>query len=277
MLDRSQTAARLAWGRLTAGRRPGPDFILIGTMRAGTTSLYRDLRAHPQVLPPVTKEIHYFDYHHGDGERWYHAHFPTDRQRSARAAAGGVAVSGEATPNYLAHPHAARWAGVELPETRFIVLLRDPVDRAQSHWKLMRRLGHENLSFGDALDSEERRIAPEWARMMEEPHYAATDWFRYSYASRGHYAEQLERWFGVIDRKRFLVVRSEDYYAEPATAWSDITRFVGISDWAPGDFSKVHGTASREEDPEAMALLRSHFAPHNERLTKLLDREFDWD
>jgi hypothetical protein len=277
ILDRGTTDARLAWGRWTAGSRPAPDFVLIGTMRAGTTSLFRDLRAHPQVLPPVTKEIHYFDYHHGSGERWYRAHFPTARERSAGGDGSRVTVSGEATPNYLAHPHAAGWAAAELPETRFIVLLRNPVERAHSHWKLMRRLDHETLSFADALDAEERRLAPEWERMLEEPNYAAVDWFRYSYAARGHYADQLGRWFEAIDRNRFLIVRSEDYYAEPAEAWRRITRFIGISDWSPGNFSKVHGTASRGEDEEVLARLRTHFAPHNERLATLVGRDFAWD
>lgn len=273
ILGRATTATRLAWGRRTAHRRPRPDFVLIGTMRAGTTSLYRDLKAHPQMLPPVTKEIHYFDYHHAEGERWYRAHFPTANQRART----GGSISGEATPNYLAHPHAAGWAARELPDTKFIVLLRNPVDRAFSHWKLMRRLGHETLGFAEAVAAEDGRIGKEWQRMLDDPHYAAVDWFRYSYAARGRYAEQLERWFGAIDEERFLIVRSEDYYAAPAEAWQRITDFVGLDAWSPPDFSNVHGTASSGPAPEVATRLREALAPHNAKLIDLIGEGFAWD
>ena len=241
-------------------------------MRAGTTSLFRDLRSHPQILPPVTKEIHYFDYHHTEGERWYRAHFPTRRERSR-----SNAITGEATPNYLAHPFAAEWAAQELPATKFVVLLRDPVARAFSHWKLMTRLGHETLPFADAIEREVDRIESEWQRLLAEPEYPAVDWFRYSYIARGRYAEQLERWFAHIDRSRFLVIQSERYYAEPAAVWEGITSFIGVSGWEPENFSNVHGTLSNGPDPSLAAELRTRLASHNARLAELVGGAFHWD
>ena len=107
-------------------------------------------------------------------------------------------VTGEATPNYLFHPHAPWWVAAELPEARLVVMLRDPVARAHSHWKLNRRIGLEELSFEEALDREEERIAPDRRRLAGEPDYAAYDLFHYSYVARGEYAEQLERWFAAV-------------------------------------------------------------------------------
>ncbi len=276
MRNRVRTEARLAWGRATAVRRQKPDFVLIGTMRAGTTSLFRDLKRHPQMLAPVTKEIHYFDYHHGKGERWYLAHFPTDGERSAVRNRHGAALSGEATPNYLAHPFAPRWAAEELPDARFVVLLRDPVARAFSHWKLMTRIGHETLPFAEAVAREAERTGPAWERLAREPHYPAVDWFRHAYAGRGYYAEQLARWFDAVGRDRILVVRSEDYYAEPEAVWEKITGFVGLSGWNPGNFSKAHGTAARGIDPDVTARLRAVFAAPNAALADLLGRDLGW-
>ncbi len=269
---------RLAIRRATAGSRPGPDFILIGTQRAGTTSLFRDLRSHPQVAPPIVKEIHFYDYNHAKGTSWYHAHFPTQAERDEVAGAGGHCLSGEATPNYLRHPHAARWAAAELPETtKFIVTLRNPVDRAFSHWKLMTRLGLEELPFADAIAREADRIGPDWERMQRDPHHQARTYFRYSYAARGRYAEQLEEWFKRIDRSRILVVRTEDHYQRPAKTYADILEFLELGDWQPDRFSEIHATATSRPPTEVADRLRTEFAPHNRRLAELMERDFGWD
>lgn len=275
--DRARKSARLTWGRLTAAQRPQPDFILIGTMRGGTTSLFRDLCAHPQMLAPLRKEIHYLDYHHADGERWYLAHFPTRRRRGAVARRQGHAITGEATSSYLAHPHAPLWAAAELPHATYIVLLRDPVDRAFSHWKLMTRRGYEKLDFAEAIECEHERIAREWERMMRDPHYVAVEWFQYSYVAMGHYAEQLERWFDAVGRDRIIVVRSEDYFAHPDVAWTQVTRFVGLSSWHPDSFSNLHSTTSGGLDTDVAARLKAHFAPHNDKLARLLGADVGWD
>lgn len=276
VLTKGRRAGRLLWRRATANRRPLPDFVLLGAMRAGTTSLFRDLQKHPQMVPPMKKEIHYFDYHHADGLAWYRAHFPTSSERDVVQVRRGRSLTGEGTPNYLAHPYAPRWAADELPETRFIVLLRDPVERAFSHWKLMTRLGHETLPFAQAVARETDRIGPDWRRMQREPEHPAGDWFRFSYVARGRYAEQLERWFDAIDRSRFLVVRSEDHHSEPGETWDRIIAFIGADPWRPPDFSDAHGTASQGPDPDVAARLRTELAPDAERLTALLGANFAW-
>jgi hypothetical protein len=278
IVDRVRSTTQLAMRRATARSRPGPDFILIGTQRAGTTSLFRDLRMHPQVAPPIVKEIHFYDYNHARGSSWYQAHFPTKRERNERAKREGMAISGEATPNYLRHPHAARWAAAELPEaSRFIVTLRNPVDRAFSHWKLMVRLGLEDLSFGDAIEAEDRRIGPDWERVQRDPHHQAHEYFRHSYAARGRYAEQLDEWFRRVGRDRVHVVRTEDHYARPDETYAEITAFLGLRSWQPERFSDIHATSASAPPADVADHLRREFAQHNERLGELMERDFGWD
>ncbi len=271
-VDRLRAEGRLAWGRLTASDRPLPDFVVIGVQRAGTTSLFRDLKRHPQVIAASTKEVHYFDYHHGRGQRWYRAHFP--HRRTLVAHPGAQPVTGEATPNYLFHPHAPRWVGTELPQTRLIVVLRDPVQRAYSHWKLNRRIGLEDLSFTEAVEREDERIGPDRRRLQANPEYPAYDLFRFSYAARGTYAEQLERWYAAIPRERFLVTSSENLGASPDDTFARITDFIGVSRWRPPDFSHAHATTSGAGDgiPESTRQqLERYFEPHQRRLAELLD------
>src|SRR5581483_4847486 len=109
-----------------------PDFVILGTQRGGTTSLYRWLVSHPDVAPAMKKEVHYFDDHYHHGLRWYRAHFPV--RRAGR-------ITGESSPYMLFHPLAPERAAADLPDrTRFIVLLREPAESAISqYWQWRRR------------------------------------------------------------------------------------------------------------------------------------------
>src|SRR5436309_16134274 len=104
-----------------------PDFIVIGAQKSGTGSLYAYLNGHPDVAGARVKEVHYFDLHYHRGVDWYLDQFPDE-------AAARPRCTGEASPYYLFHPHAPRRAFDLVPDARLIALLRDPVDRAISHY-----------------------------------------------------------------------------------------------------------------------------------------------
>ena len=119
----------------TSDRRQLPDFLVIGTKRGGTTSLWRYLIQHPLVprLFPAwnTKTSHYFEENWHRGEQWYRSHFPTDRRRQAMERRHGAPPRvGEAAPLYMFHPLAPGRVHDLMPQARLIVLLRDPVERA---------------------------------------------------------------------------------------------------------------------------------------------------
>ncbi|MGH3138604.1 MAG: sulfotransferase, partial [Gaiellales bacterium] len=127
---------------VNAGSRPLPDFLIIGAQRCGTTSLYRYLEKHPQVIGAApSKGVHYFDVHHERSLRWYRAHFPTRRRRDR---AGGGAVTGEASPYYVFHPHGPDRVRAAVPNVRLILMLRDPVIRAFSQYQQEYARGFED-------------------------------------------------------------------------------------------------------------------------------------
>lgn len=254
---------------------PLPDFLILGGQRCGTTSLFHYLRAHPQVRPATGKELQYFTLHHGRGQRWYRGHFP---------ALSPGQVTFEASPYYLFHPSVPARVAAALPEARFVVLLRDPVQRAWSHYRHTRAYGAEPLSFPEALAAEPRRLAAA-LRHGPDTRRAHAALRNHSYAARGRYAEQLQRWFAHVPRERIHVVRSEDLYADPAGTYGELLRFLELDPFTPAEFGRhtrtggVRSTGldpSAGLDPSVLAELTEHFTPHNARLAELLGWPDPW-
>jgi Sulfotransferase domain len=258
---------RLARQRLrllvpTGRWRALPDALVIGAQRAGTSSLYRWLGAHPGVAPSFRKEVEYFSRYWARGEGWYRAHF--------EVRAGRRHLRFEATPDYLFHPLAAGRAASVLPDARIVVLLRDPVERAWSQYRHMVRLGYETLAFADALAAEGPRCAADVAALAADPDHEAKDLLRYSYAARGHYADQLARWRAVYPEDRILLLRSADLFGDPPGAYATVLAFLGLDPWTPPAFRNVstmpgRGTAPAM-DPAARERLEAEYAADDRTL-----------
>src|SRR5438067_227401 len=131
-----------------------PDFLIIGTQRGGTTSLYHYLKTHPCVESATTSDTHFFDKKFSKGLGWYRGHFPTWMEKYYAQMRGQRFVTGEASSSYLFHPHVPKRVVQVLPHVKLIVLLRNPVDRAYSQYYHAIELGHETLSFEEAIASE---------------------------------------------------------------------------------------------------------------------------
>jgi hypothetical protein len=255
--DRDPPMERIA----TASERQPPDFIIIGTQRGGTTSMYRYLCEHPEVGAAFRKEIHFFDDYYDRGLDWYLAHFPKR---------GEYPLVGEASPFYLVHPEAARRASQLVPGARLIALLRDPVARAWSMYHLKTKRGLETLPFAEALDREQERLAA-------DPDPVGAAWRHHSYQARGEYAAQLERWFAAFPREQMLVLKSEDFFADPAREMAGVHRLLGLSPVSGQRYKPYHLADYPPLDPAIDRRLRDYFAPHNRRLADLLGRDFGWD
>lgn len=279
---RQIASARISVRRLTATQRPLPDVLVIGAQRSGTSSLYKYLGAHPQAFPSLRKEVEYFSTRFTEGEPWYRAHFPLAARMAARSRRLGKSpISFEATPDYMLHPFAAARASELVPDARIIALLRNPIDRAISQYGHNRRLGQEPLTFEEALDQEDDRLAPEAEKIAADPAYQARPLRRYSYITRGRYAEQLERWQAWFPSSQMLIVRFEDLTAHPAQTLSSIESFLGIDDWHPAAFANhSYGRAGRagdeQADPGLRARLAEIFRSENERLADLLGYDLEW-
>jgi Sulfotransferase domain len=189
-----------------------PDFLIIGTMRGGTTSLYNYLLTHPQIAAATRKEIHFFDKNFDRGIAWYQAQFPSLLQGDmAETRQGQRVLTGEASPRYLFHPQAPARAALVVPNTKLIVLLRNPVDRAYSHYHFHVARGRQTLSFEDALAQEEARTRDEEQRLAADAHYFSPICWRFTYLARGIYVDQLQRWMNYFPQEQFFIIKSEDF------------------------------------------------------------------
>lgn len=269
------------YGVRTSDQRPLPDFLIIGTKRGGTTSLWRYLLQHPLVprLFPAwnTKTSHYFEENHHRGEAWFRSHFPTAKQRAALERKHGAPPKvGEAAPLYMFHPLAAARVAQLMPWVRIIVLLRDPVERAFSHWKERRGEGVEPLSFEDALAAEPDRTAGERARMIVDPHYFSQPYDWYAYRERGVYLDHLYPWLDRFDESQFLVLPSESLYASPATTYAQVLDFLNLPPLALPSYQAHNTRPGPAMNPATRAELAAFYAPHNAALAAHLNMTFPW-
>jgi hypothetical protein len=183
-----------------------PDFLIIGAEKAGTTWLHDVLRTHPGLFMTDVKEVHYFNRFDSNGNEidnftrrgpdWYARHF-TD-------APAGL-PRGEATPMYLCDPDAAGRIKDTLPEARFIVMLREPVSRAWSHYRMARAKEHITADLDALIAAEDPLVL-----------------------GRGRYGEQLARWFTLFDRDRFLILVFEEVMADPGPALTRVADWLGV-------------------------------------------------
>lgn len=262
---------------LTSPLRALPDFMIIGVQRGGTTTLFRWLSHHPEVQLPHKKEIHYFDNQFSRPLAWYRSHFPVALPERMPAREPKRFLTGEASPYYLFHPNVPARVATVLPRVKVIVLLRNPVDRAYSHYQHEFDHGDEPLSFTGAIATEPGRLRGEEARLIADPSYRSFAHQHHSYLSRGIYIEQLERWNEHVPRERMLVLKSEDLYSQPASTIMRVTRFLALPDWNWDRFQKHNALDYDQMDPRIRRQLQQYFAPHNERLYDYLGVDFGWD
>lgn len=254
--------------RITASRRQLPAFLIIGAQKGGTTSLHEYLAEHPLVAPPTTKEVHYFDHAYHRGPEWYRAHFsPPGRPGE---------ITGESTPYYLFHPLVPARVARDLPESKLIVILRNPVDRAFSHHNHERALGYEDLPFEEAIGREADRLAGEEMRIREHPRYRSFSHQHHSYIARSRYAGQLERWFQHFDRDRFLLLSSEELFEDPRGALVEAQRFLGLEPDVPDDLTARNARRYSPIEDGARERLREMLEADNRRLYELAGRDFGW-
>ncbi len=263
--------------RLTAPWRLWPDFLLLGAQRGGTTSLFRALERHPDIVGSTRKEIHYFDYQFARGDRWYRGHFPLASRRAEHLRNGQLALlTGEATPYYLACPQAPRRAASKVPQARLIALLRNPVDRAWSHYRMARGQKKEILGFEEALQAEPDRLRGEFEKLVADDGYYSRAYHRQSYLERGVYLPQIQRWLEHYPREQLLLLVSEDFYRDPAAVYAQVCRFLGLAEWQPDSFDKFNAQSDKQMATDTRARLEEHFRPHNAALAQFLGHELPW-
>ncbi len=199
-----------------------PDFLILGAARAGTTSLHNYLVQNPSVFMPPAKETNFFCFEgetlrcKGPGADYINnSVVDIEHYRSLFAQAPAGSICGEASPLYLYSPKAPERIHHHIPHVRMVVVLRNPIDQALSHYLYAVKQRIEPLEdFTQALDAEEERLAAGWQPL-------------FGYSRFPRYAEQLSRYFRLFDRNQFLIRTYEDYQTDPQELIADITEFIG--------------------------------------------------
>lgn len=270
------------WGLATAAQRGLPDFLVIGTKRGGTTSLFNYLLMHSGVLglfPQARgrKSTDYFFKNLHLGEEWYRSHFHTEAHLARVADRLGYRpVCGEASPYYMWDPRVAGRVAALVPNVKAIALVRDPVERAWSHYQERTQNGVEPLSFTDALAAEGDRTGSAVQRMRENPgyHSDAFDW--YAYRERGVYLPQLQNWLESFPREQLLVVRSEDMYADAQSVFDTVCDFLGLPRVELPTKKTFNASARAPMPASVRAELSEYYRSPNLELESFLGRPLSW-
>jgi hypothetical protein len=276
----NRAAFKSFYRNITSPVRLLPNFLIIGANKCGTTTLYDYLKEHPNIGSATKKELHFFDrpYTFSKGLTWYRSQFPISKLFSHKFTSQEKLITGEASPEYLFHPLVPQRVAGCLPDVKIIVMLRNPVDRAYSHYKMTYRNGNENLSFSEAISKESDRIGSILEQMKQKENFFDIAYERYSYLSRGIYVEQLQRWTNFFDRKQILVIKSEDFFAEPLDVLKKVFNFLEIPQWQPEELKVSHvGNYKQKIDSELRSHLNEFFAPHNQRLYEFLGTNYNWE
>ena len=243
-----------------------PEFLILGAQKAGTTTLYDVLTQHPDIGSARTKELAFFDRHFGRGVSWYKANFPKS-----------VGITGEATPDYIVDPAAPERVKSVLPDAKLVVLLRNPVDRAISHYFHAVRLGYENRPIEVALSLDNQPDPNAALRFVGHPLERRSEYQAFSYLDRGFYSKQLAQWFELFDRKQFHIEFSEDFFTDPEPVVEAVLSFLDVpSGWAFDVRPKNIGTYGNKVPAELYQQLGALYCDDRRELETLLGRPAPW-
>ncbi len=239
-----------------------PNFIIIGSQRCGTTSLYTYLAQHPQILTPIKKEMDFFSWHFDRGIDWYLAHFPP-------MPVGEQFLTGEASPSYFDCRKAPERLYSAFPEVKLVVLLRNPVDRAMSQFYRLTELNWEVRSLDRAISDEIERLNQNPAYIIgEEPG---------NYLARGRYIEFIKNWLAFFPKEQLLILKSEDFYAGAAGTVQQVLAFLQLPEYQLPEYQNANPGSYQPISDSVRDWLNDYFKPYNQELEEYLGRKFDWE
>ena len=259
---------------LTGPIRSLPDFIIIGTARSGSTSLYYNICQHPCVLSAAYDELGYFDSNFHLGLNWYRSLFPTLFSKWILKQKKQFAITGEDTPFYIWNPLVAKRILKIIPNIKLIVLFRNPVDRAYSNYHLGVRAGSEKLSFEDAIQMELKKLDKINDEIEQDVDKYTTP---RSYIAKGFYADQLKVWLELFSSEQLMIVSTEDLESNPQKTLDRIYNFLKIPKNHRLIPEKQKIAAYPKMKNKTREFLIDLYKKNNAELFTMIGQKFDWD
>jgi hypothetical protein len=227
-----------------------PSYLIVGTMKGGTTALHDFICKHPDVVPPKQKEIHYFSLFPHKGIDWYLEHFQTTKNK----------ITGEASPTYF---HAACTPGIPRlikafnPQMKLILIVRDPIERAVSHFYHFRNVNKIKQIID--IDINEFFYRPHSAMLRQT---TQLDFYLNQIITFSLYSRKLKAYLSVFDRDQILVIDSAELKNSARTVMTRVFDHLGVENYYHDVFQQVRyssGKTSKDLSDEVRDHLREVF------------------
>ena len=236
-----------------------PNFIIIGASKCGTTSLFFYLSQHPQILTPHKKEIDFFNHNFDLGLPWYLAQFPA-------IADAKQFITGGASPSYMYDPLARERIKQLFPDTKLIIMLRNPVKRTISEYYHAVNRDLEQRSLSEIIDTERELLTTQPKEVVES----------FGYLFNSIYLDKIAKWQADFPQENILIVDSESFFERTEVVMQQIWQFFDLPAishlqhirYNVGSYSPVSQQIERQ--------LQEFFAPYNRELAAYLNRRFSW-
>ena len=247
---------------------PKPNLLILGAQKCGTSSFHDYLKRESCTASSIVKEIHYFDYHYrAKSVDWYRAHFPYI-QNKARA-----------TLEYLADKRGPERVHKVLESPRFIVLLRNPVERAYSHYRMRVRNGWEDRSFSKAVQDQIANYhALGFSPENVDEGYWEPIWHDFDYVGKSLYERQIRHWLKTFDIDNFLFIESESLFEKPREIMQTVATFLGVDMVLKDSFParNRHDSRTPAVPKDAQTMLWELLRPEMRGLPAVTGRKFRW-
>jgi hypothetical protein len=248
-------------------KKTKPNFIIIGAMKAATTSLYTYLKQHPDIFMTQIKEPMFFNNLNRQNNfiikgRKSKKISTFDEYYSLFDAVRKETAIGEASPAYLYNTQCAALIKKYLPNTKIIAILRQPVERAYSNYLHTKRSDREPISnFEDAFNSEEERINKNWDPI-------------YHYKAMGFYYKQLKIYYNVFPKKQIKIILFKDIITKPERTIKEVFKFLEIDNTFKPDISKKANVSGIPKGPLGWVIMkmRKHNLIPNIEFSKILPK-----
>ncbi|MGL6340114.1 MAG: sulfotransferase domain-containing protein [Waterburya sp.] len=239
-----------------------PDFLVIGAMKSATSAIYEYMMQHQQIVRRFPKELHFFTLNYEKGLDWYLSQFACPRENEL----GQKLLIGEASPSYLSSEKAPALISKLLPDVKIIVSLRNPTDRAISHYyHQLHRVKDETRPIELVFSSQEI------AQIRTNPHSKTSN-----YLQLGKYVTQIKNWFNIFPKEQILILNYHDLEKNADEFIKKILTFLELEYHAIDITEKVYSNPYPAIPVDIKHRLNEFFEPYNAELENLLNTQFDW-
>ena len=254
-----------------------PDFLVIGAKRCGTTSLYQHLSEHPCISRSPRDNIGFFNENYHLGINWYKSLFPTVFYKKKMESKNKQCLFFDVTSTYMEEELTAKNVYEVNPNQKIIVILRNPVDRAYSHYHVNVKEKSEKRSFEDAIFEEMNRIKSERIIQNKNKNLRVFTPNNIHYLKKGFYALQLKSWFKIFPREQILVLSTEEFQEDQNLIYKKIFDFLNIPNMKIKNTEKMEKGNYIPMKDKTRTLLLDYFIQYNHELFELINSEFNWE